>query len=90
MVILTDQESVLDSYSRTTGRAYEIARILALLNTVVTLDRRTQRDLSGLVVRNQRRGNELNTLARSQHWCVVHLVVDACFQQKIGQPPDIV
>ena len=39
---------------------------------------------------NQRRGNELNTLTRSQHGCVVHLTVDACFQQEIGEPPDIV
>ena len=89
-MILTDQASVLNLYSRTTRRAYEIAWILALLDTVVTLEERTQRDLSGLVVRNQRRGNELNTLTRSQHWCVVHLSVDACFQQKIGQPPDVV
>jgi len=80
VVILTDQASVLNPYSRTAGRAYEIAWILALLNTVVTLERRTQRDLSGLVVWNQRRGNELNTLTRGQHGCVVHLTVDVRFQ----------
>ncbi len=90
MVILSGQGSILNPYSRTTGRAYEIAWILALLNTVVTLERRTQRELSRLVVRDQRRGNELNTLTRSNHRCVVHLAVDIRFQQEVGQPPDIV
>lgn len=90
MVILNGRGLILNPCSRTTGRAYEIAWILTLLNTVVTLEWRTQRELSRLVVRDQRRGNELNTLTRSNHRCVVHLSVDTCFQQEIGEPPDIV
>jgi hypothetical protein len=90
VVILSGRKSILNPYCRTTGRAYEIAWILALLNTVVTLERRTQRELSRLVVRDQRRGNELNTLTRSNHRCVVHLAVDIRFQQEVGQPPNIV
>ena len=90
MVVLSGRGSILNPYSRTTGRAYEIAWILALLNTVVTLERRTQRELSRLVVRDQRRGNELNTLTRSNHRCVVHLAVNVRFQQEVGEPPDIV
>ena len=39
---------------------------------------------------NQRRGNELNTLTRSQHGCIVHLIVDIRFQQEVGEPPNIV
>ena len=90
MVIPSIRGSILNPYSRTTGRAYEIAWILALLNTVVTLERRTQRGLSRLVVRDQPRGNELNTLTRSQHGCVVHLTSHTRFQQEVGEPPNIV
>ena len=65
MVIFSVLGLILNYYSRTTRREYEIAWILALLDTVVTLERRTQRELSRLVVRDQRRGNELNTLTRT-------------------------
>ena len=45
---------------------------------------------SPLVVRDQRRGIKLNTLARSNYRCVVHIATDVRFQQEVSEPPDIV
>lgn len=65
-------------------------RVLALLNSVATFEQRTQRGFSRSVGWDQRPDDDLNTLTRGQHWCVVHLAVDTRFQQEVRESPDIV
>ena len=71
-------------------RAEEIARILEVLQSVATPKRRTRWGIGRSIRRNQCRNEHLDTFPRSQHGSIIHLAIDARFQQEIREPPDIV